>query len=285
MQYALTGEQVREFHELGFVRGIRILTRQQVKALQSSLDDILHLAPDDQELFYHYSSNESEDLSSVLFHALGTWRVSRAFHDALWNPAFLMAAYQLLGRPVVQFHDQLFCKPASHGGVVAWHQDYSYWTWTRPMNHLTCWIALDDAGVENGCLNYIPGSHRWGLLPRKGLTGAMDSIRSVLTDRQREAMEKIEPVVLPEGYGSFHHPLTLHGSFENRSDRQRRALVLNVMGKGTLSNMDSIDNKDLENFPVIRQDEPMAGKFYPELFDPDRELGNLIGRIPVINRI
>ena len=55
------------------------------------------------------------------------------------------AASQLLGGAVRFWHDQLFCKPAKHGGVVAWHQDYSYWTRTKPMAHLTCWIGLDDS--------------------------------------------------------------------------------------------------------------------------------------------
>ena len=63
-----------------------------------------------------------------------------------------MPASQLLGGPVRFWHDQLFCKPAHHGGVVAWHQDYSYWTRTEPMSHLTCWIALDDSDRDNGCL-------------------------------------------------------------------------------------------------------------------------------------
>ena len=72
------------------------------------------------------------------------------------------------------WHDQLFCKPAQHGGVVAWHQDYSYWTRTKPMAHLTCWIGLDDATKDNGCLQYLPGSHRWSLLPITGLAGDME---------------------------------------------------------------------------------------------------------------
>ena len=57
-----------------------------------------------------------------------------------------MVASQLLGDRGVRFwHDQLFCKPARHGGIVAWHQDYSYWTRTQPLAHLTCWIGLDEA--------------------------------------------------------------------------------------------------------------------------------------------
>jgi hypothetical protein len=76
-----------------------------------------------------------------LFHALGAWRIAPGFHDLLWNPAFVMPAAQLLDGPVRFWHDQLFCKPAQHGGVVAWHQDYSYWTRTQPMAHLSCWIG------------------------------------------------------------------------------------------------------------------------------------------------
>jgi ectoine hydroxylase-related dioxygenase (phytanoyl-CoA dioxygenase family) len=78
------------------------------------------------------------------------------------------------------WHDQIFYKPAHHGGVVAWHQDYSYWTRTTPMAHLSCWIGLDDATRENGCVHYIPGSHRWNLLPITGLADDMDSIQTVL---------------------------------------------------------------------------------------------------------
>src|SRR5207302_1562997 len=83
-------------------------------------------------------------------------------------------------------HDQLFCKPARHGGVVAWHQDYSYWTRTTPLAHLTCWIGLDDSTRENGCLNYVPGSHKWPDLPKPVLTGEMNGIRDSLPEDLKE---------------------------------------------------------------------------------------------------
>ncbi len=90
------------------------------------------------------------DAKTVLFHALGAWRIARAFHDILWNPDFTVPAGQLLGGSVRFWHGQLFCKPPLHGGVVAWRQDYSYWTRTTPMAHLTCFIALDDTDLEIG---------------------------------------------------------------------------------------------------------------------------------------
>ena len=96
-----------------------------------------------------------------------------------------MPASQLLGGAVRFWHDQLFCKPPRHGGVVAWHQDYSYWTRTLPMAHLTCFIALDDTDLENGCLHHVPGTHRWPLLPVTGLAGDMNAIQTVLDPDQK----------------------------------------------------------------------------------------------------
>ena len=170
-QYRLSDEQVSFFHENGYLPGVRILNDEQIEGLRKELDILMDPAHPGRELFHEYHSNESTDPSRVVFHALGAWRVMPGFHDLLWNPAFLVPASQLLGGPVRFWHDQLFCKPARHGGVVAWHQDYSYWTRTTPLAHLTCWIGLDDSTIANGCLNYVPGSHKWLDLPKPVLTG------------------------------------------------------------------------------------------------------------------
>ena len=150
MQYALSEEQVRQFKERGYLHKVRLLNERQLDALREQLAEMVDPKHEGREFFYEYHSNESESSDQVLFHALGAWRVRPAFHDVLWNPAFRMAAYQLLGAGFRLFHDQLFSKPAKHGSVVAWHQDYSYWPWTTPMAHLTCWMGLDDADTENG---------------------------------------------------------------------------------------------------------------------------------------
>src|SRR5271163_539184 len=160
-RYRLRDEQVQFFRENGYLAGVRILDDAQVEVLRGELELLMDPGNAGRELFHEYHSNESADPERVLFHALGAWRAAPGFHDLLWNPAFLVPASQLLGGAVRFWHDQLFCKPAQHGGVVAWHQDYSYWTRTTPMAHLTCWIALDDATRANGCLHYLPGSPRW----------------------------------------------------------------------------------------------------------------------------
>ena len=282
-QYMLTEEQVRSFEENGFVSGIQILTDKQVDLLNEELVKLQAVSIEEKKLFYHYESNESGDPNKVLFHAIGAWRLTPGFHDLIWSPAYRMAAYQLLGQSFRLFHDQLFCKPAKHGGVVAWHQDFSYWTFTKPMHHLTCWIGLDDATTENGCLYYVPGSHKWGLLPITGLAGDMEAVRSVLSNEQVAIFDKKVANELPRGYASFHHPLMMHGSYANYSERPRRAVVLNAMARSTLGNTANYERIDaLHSFPAMEQDKVLNSQFFPLLFEGDKELVGL-KNVPKVN--
>ncbi|WP_209400119.1 phytanoyl-CoA dioxygenase family protein [Pseudozobellia sp. WGM2] len=264
-QYKLTDEQINHFHEEGYVSGINLLNDHQINVLRKELDEILDPNHPLHHLFYEFHSNESEDPNAVLFHSLGHWRITRGFHDVLYNPAFVMAAHQLLEQKPVRFwHDQLFCKPAKHGGVVAWHQDYSYWTRTIAMQHLTCWTGLDDASTENGCLHYIPKSHKWGLLNAPSLAGDMNGLMNYLNEDQKEQFKKSIAIELKKGYATFHHPLMVHGSYENKSNRSRRAFVLNVFADGTVSNT---NDELLKGVPPVPKGEKMEGKFFPLLFE------------------
>ena len=264
-KYRLSDEQVEFFNENGYLKGVRILDDAQIETLRGELAEMIDLAEDERELFYEYNSNESNDPSMVLFHALGAWRVRPGFHDLLWHPAFLVPASQLLGGAVRFWHDQLFCKPAHHGGEVIWHQDYSYWTRTKPMAHLTCWIGLDDSTCENGCVHYVPRSHKWNLLPREDFTKSMDTIRDFLTPAQLEQFKPV-PIELKKGEASFHHPLMVHGSFANTSDRPRRAAVINVIRDGVWSDS---DRPLQEKVAPIPRGEKLSGQFFPLLYDPN----------------
>ncbi|MBX3411696.1 MAG: phytanoyl-CoA dioxygenase family protein [Pirellulales bacterium] len=264
-RYRLTDEQVAFFDEHGYVSGIRVLDDQQCDRLCAELARLVDPASPGHEYFYEFHTNESVDPSRVLFHALGAWRIAPGFHDLLWHPAITVAAAQLLRGAVRFWHDQLFCKPAEHGGVVAWHQDYSYWTRTRPMAHLTCWIGLDEARRDNGCLQYIPGSHRWDLLPITGLAGDMDAIREVLNDEQMSAMQRPVAIEMRRGEASFHHPLMIHGSQANSTPRPRRAVVVNMFRDGVASDS---GEALLAGVPPIPAGQPMGGQFFPLLYQP-----------------
>jgi ectoine hydroxylase-related dioxygenase (phytanoyl-CoA dioxygenase family) len=102
---------------------------------------------------------------------------------------------------------------------------------------LTIWCGLDDSSEENGCLRYIPKSHKWGLLNKPDLAGDMEGILQYL-DEDQKAQFKDEKVIVKKGHGSIHHPLTMHGSFGNDSNYNRRAFVLNFFVDGTYADTD-----------------------------------------------
>jgi len=267
-EYALSKEQIEFFNENGYLAGIRVLEDWQIDRLKKELEEIADPAHPLHHLYYEFHSNESTDPSTILFHALGAWRITAGYHDVLWNPRFLIPASQLLGNQAVRFwHDQLFCKPAKKGGVVAWHQDYSYWTRTKPVAHLTCWCGLDDSTVENGCLQYVPGSQRWGLLDKPDLAGDLMGIMDYLTPEQQKEFKPI-PVETKAGEAIFHHSLTLHGSGENKSQQPRRAFVINVFADGVRSD----DDKPLlTGVPPVPKGEKMQGQFFPLLYNPNAQ--------------
>ena len=265
----LTDEQVSFFNENGFLAGIKMLDDAQVNFLRNELSEVADVNHPAHGLYYEFHSNESADPSTILFHALGAWRIGPGFHDVLWNPRFLVAASQLLGNVPVRFwHDQLFWKPAKKGGVVAWHQDYSYWTRKKPIAHLTCWCGLDNATKENGCLQYIAGSHRWGLLPKPVLAGDIQGIKDFLNDEQKKQFDNPQFAEVKAGEAIFHHSLTLHGSGENKSDKPRRAFVINAFADGVTSDS---NEPLLEGVPVVPKGEKMQGQFFPLLYSPNNQ--------------
>jgi ectoine hydroxylase-related dioxygenase (phytanoyl-CoA dioxygenase family) len=271
-KYELTQAQLDFYDANGYVQGIRVLSDAQVAQLLDETKKLMNLDDandaDDAErrkLFYEYHANETGTPDAVLFHCLGHWRISEGFHDVVFAESLCVPASQLLHGRVRFWHDQLFCKPPATGACVAWHQDYSYWTRTFPMNHLTIHIALDEQSPSNGCLHYIPGSHRWPLLPiTTRHFNDMDSIKTLLNDEQL-AQWKPVPMLLKPGEAAFHHPLIVHGSFGNRSAHQwRRAAVVNYFADGTRSNGEML----LDGVPCIQPDHPLDGSFFPLVFDP-----------------
>jgi ectoine hydroxylase-related dioxygenase (phytanoyl-CoA dioxygenase family) len=93
----------------------------------------------------------------------------------------------------------------------------------------------------------------------------MEAIREVLNDEQWEQFTHPVAVELKAGECSFHHPLMVHGSFANNSDRPRRATVINVFRDGVKS---ASDQPPLQGVPSVPPGQPMGGKFFPLLFNP-----------------
>ncbi|MBI3923646.1 MAG: phytanoyl-CoA dioxygenase family protein [Armatimonadetes bacterium] len=153
----------------------------------------------------------------VVFHLCHT-------HPSFWKHAtrseILDVVENLLGPDIKLYTDQMFVKPARHGSEVPFHQDSGYWTPLDPPNLLSCWLALDEATVENGCVHVLPGTHKQ-LLPHHAFEGPQSW--GLLPHELDTSVEV--PVELPARGAMFHHSCLVHRSFANRSGRGRRGLV------------------------------------------------------------
>jgi ectoine hydroxylase-related dioxygenase (phytanoyl-CoA dioxygenase family) len=230
-----------------------------VQDLRARVDHIrTHLAELEDRL-YEVEPGYQERPGAVVCHFLGGWRVDERLRALVFDPRVTQPLARLLGVRRLRFwHDQVFYKPGGHPGVVPWHQDYSYWQRTEPANHITMNVMLDDATPESGCVHFVPGSHRRGLLPKAAFDGPMGQVASA---------DGAVPAVLRAGEASVHHSHTLHGSHANTTDRPRRAIVLNYMGAATRCTDGA--KPLLAGVPLIPAGSLIEGEFFPIVLDLD----------------
>lgn len=127
--------------------------------------------------------------------------------------------------------DGCIWKPPGAKGL-AFHQDIQYNRWIVPNSMITCWIALDEAHVDNGGLEYAVGSHLWPMIEaRPHDFHAPENHRAFIENVSQSLNKPLNIIVasLPPGGAVFHHNALWHGSGPNRSDLHRKALALHCM--------------------------------------------------------
>lgn len=149
-------------------------------------------------------------------------RFDPVFRAFACHPKLLELTRVLLGQRIKVFRDQMLLKPPG-GQAKPLHQDQSYFRVHPPNALVTAWVALDEATAKNGCMQYVPGSHKYGVFDVVN-----DPNRPVHHIPQTDGIELPDPVACPVPAGSviFHHGCTLHASEDNRTDSSRRAVIL-----------------------------------------------------------
>jgi ectoine hydroxylase-related dioxygenase (phytanoyl-CoA dioxygenase family) len=222
----LTEAQYEFYKENGYIIIEDFLKKPELDKLLASLDALVQekardLNKDKGDFNLEKTSGGSNGDEIV---APGLLRKIQSIVD--YNPDFAELAQcdklldlveDLIG-PTIYYHSsKLMFKPAKHGGIKPWHQDYAYWASTKP-EQVTCWLALDNATEENGCMQLIPGSHKWGLV-KHGQAELQVDPKNIPVDKK---------LIAPMKAGSLlcFHVLTFHHSGPNRSDKHRRAFIV-----------------------------------------------------------
>lgn len=184
------------------------------------------------------------------------------------HPKILDAVEAIIGPDIMVWGGTFFFKPPRSGGFVSWHQDMTYWGIEDSQRLVSAWLAMDAVDRENGCMRFIPGSHRAGILPHED-TWSDDNIltrgQSVGVD---ENASEIVDVTLAAGEMSLHHGHLLHASSPNHSDRWRLGFNINFI---TPDNRQTVAPLD---FAMLVRGEDRYGHF-EHVAPPAQSLGDI----------
>lgn len=112
---------------------------------------------------------------------------------------------------------------APGGRAAAWHQDHAYWQPEFDYYALGVWMPMHDVSIEMGAMQFIPGSHKLGLLRHRQED---DPAENVLTVDEDVDFSKAVACPLKMGGATFHHSETLHYTAPNTTDRPRLAFPM-----------------------------------------------------------
>lgn len=222
----LTTEQLRRYHEDGFIMLRGLLTPGEVALLERDAE-VLRTPQRG-----HPDANVYEKDGKTLRAAWAVEKDSQACDFALRLPRLLGPVRQLLGDDIYLYQSRLNYKEAQTGDVFQWHQDYGSWAQDGVENGdhyamLSVLVMLDDTQSENGPLQLVRGSHKAGLIPTIYDTETTSyALHKIPDDTMAELIGDTRPFecVGPKGTVVLFGGCVVHGSRANCSDQDRRNL-------------------------------------------------------------
>jgi phytanoyl-CoA hydroxylase len=229
MKYEPTSQQVDSYRENGFVVIEGLLEpseletwRRAVDAATASRTSKLVGRPD----------TPNEYVDSVFTQRVNLWTTDEKMKELMLDSNLGRLAAELAGVEGVRvWHDQALIKEP-WANATAWHLDNPKWSF-HTRDSVTIWIALDDVTMQNGCLYFLPGTHKEARFDNIQTSANMHDIFKVYPEWATK-----EPFAAEMRAGSctFHNGLTAHAAGPNMTPRRRRAMTCAYMPEGATYN-------------------------------------------------
>lgn len=226
----LDDEQFEQYQQEGYVVVEEVLNPDEVATIKTRLREYVRgereetqfgrmVEPSvEAEAFDH----EGEPVRK--FEGVGMAREDDVFRDLAYHEGIIEVVSQLQGPNLKLLRSAGMLKPPQVGSEKKFHQDAAYYP-IHPMDHVTVWIALDEATSKNGCMQVVPGAHTDGLLHHEEIE--YDTDIALAGDDYDES----DTIALPmePGDALFQHCLLPHYTAPNESDQWRRAMIVAYM--------------------------------------------------------
>ena len=225
--YEPTAEDVAFYRENGFLVVERITSDEEIDWLRAIYDFLF--GPDNEDpIVRPVDRSGVRDASKA-----GT--ITQTFHPEVRIPAIFDTSYvrnakrfssAVLGVDV----DDLsiwthMIRKAPGAPEVPPHQDEAFWPPAFDYGSVAAWLPMHDVDVEMGAMQFVPGSHREGVLPHRHYDDIMQRLLRVDSPLDPTAFV---PCPLRKGGCTFHDPSTVHQTAGNATDRPRLAFPLTV---------------------------------------------------------
>lgn len=214
----LTQEQRKQYDEQGYVIFNQLFDAGEIDQIRTLIDEL------DAESERQLMAGSASFISSP--NKINFTAKLNFMHPELQrftaHTKFVDLTTDILGPDIRLYWDQSVYKRPEADRDFPWHQDNGYVP-TEPMQYLTCWLALEDSTIENGCVWVKPESHRNGYVEHwKTDTGW------VCYDGEDPGI----PVELTKGSMVAFSSLLFHRSTPNRSQGTRKAYVIQYSVEG-----------------------------------------------------
>ena len=229
-RYVITEQERELFERDGYVHLPGVLSEAEVAELDHVYDAFMRgeVEVEGRDLYDMVTGDFGGDPANfVLFNVMLPRKYHPGWQGNIFERVSQTIADQLCGDGMVLDFDQLLAKqPGRKDAVFAWHQDQAYWINTDDRRTATCWLAVDDSTLENGCMQFLAGSHTEPVRPHRPAGESREEQHTLVTDLL--AGDQMTPVEIRRGDITVHNEGVLHGSGGNSSPSSFRRAYINA---------------------------------------------------------
>ena len=237
-RYVLSPEDIESFRRDGYVHLTGVMSAEEMVAIEEVYERFLRgeIAVTGKD-FNDMTTGEhgTDPTGYAVVNVMLPRKYYPTWQGNLFERRAQSIAEQLCGEGMTIDFDQLLAKsPGRSDAVFHWHQDQAYWIDTDDRRTATCWLAVDDSTTENGCMQFLPGSHLEPVRPHRPLHGDRSSSHTLVTDLR--PTDVMRPVEIRRGDITVHNEGVLHGSGGNfSSSSYRRAYIVALRSTSTVA--------------------------------------------------
>jgi phytanoyl-CoA hydroxylase len=237
MKNELSQAQITRYQQDGFIVIEDFLSPAELAAWREAVTEAVqkrngNKMPDRAEVYGKGDDADKSYYDNVFDQLINLWVDNDKIRQIMLDERLGRMAAQLSGADSIRiWHDQaLIKKPWAN--PTSWHLDTPYWSFSDK-RALSIWVALDDATLENGCLFFIPGSHKKTSFENPGIGKNMGAIFDYYPTLKKDPSHA---AFMKAGSCSFHNGLIVHGAHANMTPGYRRAMTCAYMPGGSLYN-------------------------------------------------